>query len=123
MLVEDSPDTRDLVKLILEMENHEVFSAETGEAGIKKIREICPQLILMDISLPGSMSGLDVVETLRADKSFDETPIIALTAHALPQDQIRTIAAGCDEHISKPIFDLEVFAQTVSVYAEKGRRI
>ena len=102
MLVEDSPDTRDLVKLILEMENHEVFSAETGEAGIKKIREICPQLILMDISLPGSMSGLDVVETLRADKSFDETPIIALTASSSYGYLEKAMQFGINEYIIKP---------------------
>ena len=121
LLIEDSIDTRDLVTLVLEMNGHLVLSAETGEKGIAILENSRPAVILMDMSLPGKLNGLDVVEKLRADASFDETPVIALTAHAMPQDEQKSLAAGCDEHITKPILDLEAFAETVSLYAEKGR--
>jgi two-component system cell cycle response regulator DivK len=122
MLVEDAADTRDLITAILEMAGHAVDSAETGEEGIIKIHGLRPDVILMDMSLPGKMSGLDVVYQLRADSAFDQTPILALTAHALIDDRRRSLEVGCDEHITKPIFDLEEFAETVSRYAAEGRK-
>ena len=122
MLVEDAADTRDLVAMTLEMNGHEVFSAETGEAGIEKIKKLRPDVILMDISLPGKLSGLDVVKILRADDSFAQTPILALSAHVLPADQQKSLDAGCDEHISKPILDIFEFAKNISLYAENGRQ-
>lgn len=121
MLIEDSPDTRDLVTMILEMTGHNVLSAETGEAGIAELENLRPDVILVDISLPGKLNGLDIVEKLRVDSEFDRIPIIALTAHAMPEDERKSLAAGCDEHITKPILDLESFGETVSRYAEKGR--
>ena len=123
MLVEDAADTRDLITAILEMEGHTVDCAETGEEGIIKIQTLRPDVVLMDMSLPGKMSGLDVVHLLRADSAFEQTPILALTAHALVDDRRRSLAVGCDEHITKPILDLEEFAETVSRYAEEGRRL
>lgn len=122
MLVEDAADTRDLITAILEMAGHAVTSAETGEEGMTKIQTLRPDVILMDMSLPGSLSGLDVVHALRADSAFDATPILALTAHALVDDRRRSLAVGCDEHITKPIFDLEEFTEIVSRYAEHGRK-
>lgn len=123
MLVEDAPDTRDLFKMVLEMSGHEIELAESGEICLAKLENIKPDVILMDISLPGNLSGLDVVEKLRADRSYNETPIIALTAHALENDRILSLAAGCDEHISKPVFDLGTFAAVVTKYAEQGRKV
>lgn len=122
MLVEDAADTRDLITTILEMAGHAVTSAVTGEEGIAKIQTLRPDVILMDMSLPGKLSGLDVVYHLRADSAFEATPILALTAHALVDDRRRSLAVGCDEHITKPIFDLEEFTEIVSRYAEYGRK-
>lgn len=121
MLIEDAPDTRDLVKMVLELNGHDVLSAETGEAALSKLTHFQPDLILMDISLPGKLNGLDIVKKLRADQSFDNTPILALSAHAMPQDHQKSLNAGCDEHITKPILDLESFGDKISFYVEKGR--
>ncbi|HEX8638128.1 MAG TPA: response regulator [Pyrinomonadaceae bacterium] len=115
-----SIDTRDLVTMILEMAGHDVVCAATGETGIAALENLRPDVILMDMSLSGKLNGLDIVKKLRADSGFDTAPIVALTAHAMPQDHINSLAVGCDEHITKPILDLE-FAETVSLYAEKGR--
>lgn len=122
MLVEDAADTRDLITAILEMAGHTVTCAVTGEEGITKIETLRPDVILMDMSLPGMMSGLDVVHHLRKNSAFAATPILALTAHALADDRVRSLAVGCDEHITKPIFDLEEFAEIVTSYAEQGRK-
>ena len=123
MLVEDAADTRDLVTMILEMAGHEVIDAATGEAALEKLARLRPVLILMDISLPGKVSGLDIVKKLRADESFDEIPIIALTAHAMQQDHKNSLAAGCDEHITKPILDLDAFVEIVERFAKNGREL
>ena len=121
LLVEDEPDTRELVRLTLELDGHEVLEAATGEEAIVKARGGRPGLILMDISLPGQFDGLEATKRLRADPAFDDTPIIALTAHAMQGDRERSLAAGCDEHWTKPIIDLAAFKREVAAAAERGR--
>lgn len=121
VLIEDSPDTRDLVKTILEMTDHTVAIAETGEEGLEKTQKDLPDVVLVDMSLPGNLNGLDVVRKLRDNPAFNEIPILALTAHVMADDRRQSLEAGCDDHITKPIIDLEEFAETVSRYAAQGR--
>jgi CheY-like chemotaxis protein len=121
LLVEDEPDTRELVRLTLELDGHQVLEAATAEDAIAKARAGRPGLILMDISLPGQFDGLEATKRLRADPSFDDTPIVALTAHAMQGDRERSLAAGCDEHWTKPIIDLAAFKREVATAAERGR--
>lgn len=121
LLVEDEPDTRELVRLTLELDGHEVLEASTAEEAIVTARAGRPGLILMDISLPGQFDGLEATKRLRADPSFDEVPIVALTAHAMQGDRERSLAAGCDEHWTKPIIDLATFKREVANTAERGR--
>jgi two-component system, cell cycle response regulator DivK len=121
LLVEDEPDTRELVRLTLELDGHEVLEAATAEEAIVKARAGRPGLILMDISLPGEFDGLEATKRLRADPAFDDTPILALTAHAMQGDRERSLAAGCDEHWTKPIIDLAAFKREVATAAERGR--
>lgn len=121
LLVEDEPDTRELVRLTLELDGHEVLEAATAEEAISKARAGRPGLILMDLSLAGQFDGLEATKRLRADPSFDEVPIVALTAHAMQGDRERSLAAGCDEHWTKPILDLAAFKREVANTAERGR--
>ena len=121
LLVEDEPDTRELVRLTLEMDGHEVLEAATAEEAIVKARSDRPGLILMDLSLAGQFDGLEATKRLRADPAFDDTPIVALTAHAMQGDRERSLAAGCDEHWTKPIIDLATFKKEVATAAERGR--
>jgi two-component system, cell cycle response regulator DivK len=122
LLVEDEPDIRDLVRMALEMDAHEVSVAKTAEEGLTSARAFAPDLILMDIALGGPVDGLEVTRLLRADTSFDGTPIVALTAHAMSGDRERALAAGCDEHWTKPITDLIGFKEMVARIAREGRR-
>ena len=120
LFVEDDTDIRDLVRLALEDE-HEVLSAETAEEGLRQASEHAPDVILMDISLGGAFDGLEATGRLRADPRFDRTPVVALTAHAMPGDREHALAAGCDEHWTKPITDLLAFRQMVARVAAEGR--
>ncbi len=120
LFVEDEPDIRDLVRLALEDE-HGVTVAETAEEGLRSAAECAPDLILMDVSLGGPLDGLEATRRLRADPAFDRTPIVALTAHAMPGDRERVLAAGCDEHWTKPITDILAFREMVARVAAAGR--
>ena len=121
LFVEDEPDIRDLVRLALEDE-HGVTVAETAEEGLRRAAELSPDLILMDISLGGAIDGLEATRRLRADPRFHSTPIIALTAHAMPGDRERVLSAGCDEHWPKPITDLLAFRDMIARIASEGRK-
>lgn len=121
LLVEDEPDTRELVRLTLELDGHEVVEAGTAEEGILRARASRPDLILMDLSLGGQFDGLEATKRLRADPAFEETPIIALTAHAMQGDRERSLAAGCDDHWTKPIIDLAAFKKEVATASSRGR--
>lgn len=121
LLIEDEPDTRELVRLTLELDGHDVVEAASAEEGILRARATRPDLILMDLSLGGQFDGLEATKRLRADPSFDNTPIVALTAHAMQGDRERSLAAGCDEHWTKPIIDLAGFKKEVAEAASRGR--
>ncbi|MBV9924250.1 MAG: response regulator [Acidobacteria bacterium] len=121
LFVEDEPDIRDLVRLALEDE-HGVTLAETAEEGLRRASEETPDLILMDVSLGGAFDGLEATRRLRSDPRFDATPIIALTAHAMPGDRERALAAGCDQHWPKPITDLLAFRDMITRTAAEGRK-
>ena len=121
LIVEDDQDIRDLVRLVLESGGHELHEASSGEDGLVQARALRPDVILMDLSLAGTIDGLESTRRLRADAEFDATPIIALTAHAMLGDSERSLAAGCDEHWTKPIFNLERFKEMVERVAATGR--
>jgi two-component system, cell cycle response regulator DivK len=120
LIVDDSEDMRDLMQQILEEENYQLSFAESGQTAIEQAQEFKPDLILMDMSLPG-MSGWEAVIYLRQLADFQHTAIIAVTAHVTQADRIRAIEAGCNGHLGKP-FDvtevidvIEEFIRTESV--------
>ena len=123
LLVEDEPDTRELVRLTLELYGYDVIEACEAEEAIAKAYASRPALILMDLSLAGKFDGLEATRRLRADPEFDSTPIVALTAHAMAGDRERSLAAGCDEHWTKPIFDLSQFKDDVEKMTTEGRPV
>ena len=102
-VVEDNPDNRLLVHAILE-DLYEIDEYETGHEALEGIRQSIPDLVLLDISLPG-MDGTEVLKAIREDQSLRHLPTIALTAHAMSGDREKYLAAGFDDYIAKPIID------------------
>lgn len=104
LVVDDSEDMRVLLYELLHEEEYTVLLAESGQEALDKATLHHPDLILMDMSLPG-MSGWEAVKRLRQLAEFHTTPIIAVTAHTAKGDAERSLAAGCTSHVDKP-FDI-----------------
>lgn len=102
LLVEDTKEVVMMLKDYLELAGYKVFTAPDGIDGIVQARHVRPDLILMDVQMP-HMDGFETTRKLRSDPNFRYTPIIALTALAMPHDRQRCLDAGMDEYISKPV--------------------
>ena len=102
LIIEDNPANMKLAIFLLESAGHATLSARDAEAGLTLARNERPNLILMDIQLPG-MDGLEAVVLLKRDDATRVIPVIALSALAMKGDEERIRAAGCDGYIAKPI--------------------
>jgi CheY-like chemotaxis protein len=102
LIVEDNEKNLKLVRDLLQVKGYRTLEAGTAELGIGLARGHTPQLILMDIQLPG-VDGLTALFQLKADPSTAQIPVIALTAFAMPDDRQRLHAAGFDGYLAKPI--------------------
>ena len=102
LVVEDNAANMTLAITMLEASGHTVLSAASAEIGVVLARELRPDLILMDVQLPG-MDGLQATVLLKADESTRTIPVIALTALAMKGDEERILAAGCDGYVAKPM--------------------
>jgi len=102
LLVEDNELNRDMLSRRLSRRGYEVEVAVDGAQGIEKARALTPDLILMDVGLPG-IDGLEATRRLKAEPGTRAIPIVALTANAMAGDQEEALAAGCDEYDTKPV--------------------
>lgn len=102
LVIEDNPINMKLAVFLLERNGHEVIQSSDAEEGIRLARAQLPQLILMDVQLPG-MDGLAATRLLKADAATCAIKIVALTAFAMSGDRQKIEAAGCDGYIAKPI--------------------
>jgi two-component system cell cycle response regulator DivK len=102
LYVEDNLDNRNLVKRILEAAGYQFIGTDNAADGIALAHLHHPDLILVDINLP-EVDGLTMTQELKADAQFEKTPIIAITANVMRGDRERTLTAGCDDYIQKPI--------------------
>ena len=102
LLVEDNELNRDMLSRRLARSGYEVAVAVDGAQGIEMARSLTPDVILMDIGLPG-IDGLEATRRLKAEPGTSAIPIVALTANAMACDQEQALAAGCDEYDTKPV--------------------
>jgi len=102
LLVEDNEMNRDMLGRRLQRRNFEVIIAVDGLEGIEKAHHDAPDLILMDLSLPG-LDGWEAIRRLKSDETTRQIPIIALTAHAMSGDKEKALEAGSDDYDTKPI--------------------
>ena len=118
LLVEDNPANMTLAVFLLQSADHVVITAVDAEAGLTLARKQQPDLILMDIQLPG-MDGLQATAVLKGDDATRDIPVIALTALAMKGDEERIRAAGCDGYIAKPL-DYKNFLAAVASQLSKA---
>ena len=102
LVVEDNPLNLKLVRDVLGAAGYEVVAATSGEEGLRMARERPPDLVLMDLQLPG-IDGIETMRRLRKGPVADEVPVIAVTAFAMAEDQVNAARAGFDGYIEKPI--------------------
>ena len=110
LVIEDTENNRIIIGRRLKAKGHDVHLRENAELGILAAKELRPDLILMDIGLPG-MDGWDAARTLKADVATQPIPIIALTAHAMAGDREKALEARCDDYETKPIDFASLFAK------------
>ena len=102
LLVEDNQDNCVIIQTWLEHAGFQVIIARDGPSGMTTARTVMPDVILMDVSLPGSMDGWTAARELKSDDATGRIPIIAFTAHTLPHDEQRAREAGVDGYLTKP---------------------
>ncbi len=119
LVVDDNEDVRRLVKKVLEMSGFKVNEAGDGESALRAIDEDVPDLVLMDIRLPGQFNGLETTSRLKDDARMQRVPIIALTASVLERDRQQALAAGCCGFIGKPI-DISTLPKLLETYINRG---
>jgi two-component system cell cycle response regulator DivK len=111
LMIEDNEQNRYLATFLLQKQGYRVVSAPDGQIGIDAARHLLPDLILLDIQLPG-MDGYAVARALREIQDLRATPIIAVTSYAMVGDREKCLAAGCNGYIEKPI-NPETFAAEI----------
>jgi two-component system cell cycle response regulator DivK len=120
LLIEDNEQNRYLVTFLLESHGFTVIAATDGAEGIKLAESSIPQLILLDIQLP-IMDGYAVARTLRKNPALNKVPIVAVTSYAMTGDREKTIEAGCNGYIEKPI-NPESFMEEIGRFLEDGSK-
>lgn len=102
LLIEDNAQNSYLATFLLEQRGHKIVHAETGPIGLELAAQVQPDLILLDIQLPG-MDGHEVARTLKSEPNLRQIPIIAVTSYAMVGDREKCLAAGAEGYIEKPI--------------------
>jgi CheY-like chemotaxis protein len=118
LIVEDNEKNRKLARDVLAHRGYRIAEAETGEDGVRLAGELRPDLILMDIQLPG-ISGIDALRLLREADDTRHIPVMAVTASAMTTDRQRIMAAGFDSYQSKPI-SVRAFVEAVEQLLARG---
>jgi len=117
LYVEDNQDNRKLVRRVLEADGYAFDEAQDAQQALEYLNSNNPSLILMDISMP-DVDGYALTAKIKAMPEFAKTPIIAMTANVMRGDRERSLEAGCDGYIQKPI-DIDTLTQQVERYIKK----
>ena len=110
LVVEDNEDNRRIVRDLLASAGYETIEAVTGEEGVRFAETQRPDLILMDIQLPG-LDGYEATRRIKANPALRQIPIIAVTSYALSGDDVKAFDAGCDAYVTKPFNPRQLLAK------------
>ena len=108
LIVEDQADIRKLIRMTLEFEPYEIFEAADGAEGLRKAVEIVPDLMLLDVMMPGDLDGLQVCSQVRANPTLQGTRVVLLTARGQVKDRDAGQHAGADDYLIKPFSPLQL---------------
>jgi CheY-like chemotaxis protein len=108
LIVEDQADIRKLIRMTLELEDYELHEAVNGVEGLRKAVEIAPDLILLDVMMPGELDGLAVCALVRADPALRQTKVVLLSARSQLQDFEAGARAGADDYLAEPFSPLQL---------------
>lgn len=114
LYVEDNPDNRSLIRRVLESEDYSVVEAINASQALEKLEAGNIDLVLMDINMP-DMDGYTLTAKIKAVQKFSKIPIVAVTANVMRGDREKSLEAGCDGYIQKPI-DIDTLSQQVERY-------
>jgi len=114
LVIEDQELNRKVVRIVLQSKGYTVVEATDAVEALVSLETVLPQLILMDIALPGQ-SGEDLARQIKSNLKWVDIPIIALTAAAMSGDRERILKSGCDDYLSKPI-DIRVLVECVEAH-------
>jgi CheY-like chemotaxis protein len=120
LIIEDNLSNLKLARICLEKRGYIISSANDAEEGLALLKDLRPDLILMDLQLPG-MDGWQLASLLKKNPHTKDIPIIALTAYAMKGDELKAASAGCDGYITKP-FDTRTLAQTITEFLDNAKR-
>jgi two-component system cell cycle response regulator DivK len=110
LVVEDQEDNRQIIRDMLSATDYEIIEAESGEQALEAVAKQRPDLILMDIQLPG-IDGYETTRRIKADPALRSIPIIAVTSYALSGEEQKARAAGCDVYVPKPYSPRQLLAK------------
>ena len=116
LYIEDNADNRMLVKRVLEAEGYSILAAKDAHEGLRLALAELPDLILMDINLP-EVDGYTITARIKSTPGLEATKVVALTANVMKGDREKTLAAGCDGYIQKPI-DVDAFPRQIADFLE-----
>ena len=120
LYIEDNPENRLLVRRVLEVEGYKVIEADSGLAGLKMAESTMLDLVLIDINLP-EIDGYELTHRLKQMPHLVGVPIVAITANVMKGDREKTLSAGCDGYIQKPI-DVDQLPIQVECYVQQGKK-
>jgi len=121
LYVEDNPDNRNLIRRVLSAEGYSVVDAVNAEQAIEKLEGNNIDLILMDINMP-DMDGYTLTTKIRSIQRFSKIPIVAVTANVMRGDREKSLEAGCDGYIQKPI-DIDTLAQQIERFIKRSTNV
>ncbi len=110
LIVEDQPDIRELIRMTLEIEDYDVHEAAQGADAIQLVSRVQPDLMLVDVMMPGGMDGYEVCRRVRADARFKRTKIVMLTARDSAADRAAGMRAGATDYLAKPFSPRQLLA-------------
>jgi len=122
LLIEDEADVRDLLRLHLRRAGCDVFEAEDGPSGLQAVSEISPDLVVLDLMLPG-LPGEEICRRLKSTKATADLPVVMLTAKAQTDDRVAGLEIGADDYLVKPFSPRELVLRIEAVLRRTNRRV